>query len=222
VVSVACPTSHSKDPTATYHHDVAVIHEIIDPLIDNNKEIVVVAHSLGGISGCAAIEGRTVEECRAIGKEGGVKSIVFIAAFAIMNKGDNLVVTWKKEVDWIEVDAVRSFHLRATAFPVAFLPSYEHYRHVLTHHLQEGLCHATHKSIPYFYTGLSPEDAEYRFSQTKSQTLASFLEPVTKIPMTYLYTEKDEIVQPELQDRMIEVAGMKKVICQEGYFPMLT
>jgi hypothetical protein len=59
-----CPQRVSLEfnPTATYLNDVATIHAIILPLIDAGREIFIVAHSYGGIPGCAATEGQSVRE----------------------------------------------------------------------------------------------------------------------------------------------------------------
>ncbi|KAI1849199.1 hypothetical protein JX266_005160 [Neoarthrinium moseri] len=95
--SVLCPElptlgadTHGKTPA----DDVALIHEIVLPLFDQGKEIVIIGHSYGGIPACASTQGLGVQERALEGKKGGFKSIVFLAAFAIPKRGMDLLQTF--------------------------------------------------------------------------------------------------------------------------------
>ncbi|KAL6912616.1 hypothetical protein FSST1_010376 [Fusarium sambucinum] len=66
----------------TYRDDVSIIHSAIEPHLAASKEIVVVCHSYGGVPASAVAEGYQVHERRARGLSGGIKHIVYLAAFA--------------------------------------------------------------------------------------------------------------------------------------------
>ncbi|KAI0889654.1 alpha/beta-hydrolase [Annulohypoxylon maeteangense] len=56
------------------------IREYLRPLLDQGRKIVVVAHSAGGIVATGAAVGLTLEDRAARGLQGGIISIVYIAA----------------------------------------------------------------------------------------------------------------------------------------------
>ncbi|KAF8854627.1 hypothetical protein BDZ45DRAFT_747324 [Acephala macrosclerotiorum] len=53
------PTSNPSKPNSTPYEDAAAIHKIMLPLLDEGKEVVIIAHSYGGVSSLVAIEGHT-------------------------------------------------------------------------------------------------------------------------------------------------------------------
>lgn len=74
----------------TYKDDVKRIHEVLLPHLDGGREAVMVCHSYGGIPGTASLEGHTVMERAAKGLKGGVKSILYIAAAVLPQRGMSL------------------------------------------------------------------------------------------------------------------------------------
>lgn len=77
----------------TYRDDVSVIHSAMEPYLEAGREIVIVSHSYGGIPASAAVEGNQVHERRARGLSGGIKHIVYLAAFALPAKNTSLLTT---------------------------------------------------------------------------------------------------------------------------------
>lgn len=75
----------------TYKDDVKRIHDVLLPYLETGREAVLVCHSSGGISGSAATEGQTLDERRARGEKGGIRGIVYMAAFALPEKGTSLL-----------------------------------------------------------------------------------------------------------------------------------
>ncbi|KAJ4175960.1 hypothetical protein NW767_015465 [Fusarium falciforme] len=74
----------------THLDDVQVIHEAITPYLDAGRDIVLVAHSYGGVPAVSSLEGFTIQE-RALKKlNGGIKGIVTVAAFLLPQKGLSL------------------------------------------------------------------------------------------------------------------------------------
>lgn len=108
VVVINLATAGGQNPEATHLDDIAVIHKAIIPLMNDGSEIMLVAHSYGGIPACASVEGQTVAERSARGEKGGITSIFFLCAFALKERGMTCNSTFDKQsVDWMDID-VRS------------------------------------------------------------------------------------------------------------------
>jgi pimeloyl-ACP methyl ester carboxylesterase len=60
--------------------DIQGIREVVEPLVQAGKRVVVVAHSAGGFLGSAAVEGLEVGGKDTKGSGGGVEKMFFIAA----------------------------------------------------------------------------------------------------------------------------------------------
>ncbi|KAK3938156.1 Alpha/beta hydrolase fold-1 [Diplogelasinospora grovesii] len=92
VVAPANASAGYDDSVAgkTHLDDVAVVHAAMKPHLDAGKEIVVVCHSYGGLVGTDSTAGNTLEERKAQGLKGGVRSIIYIAAFALPQSGVSL------------------------------------------------------------------------------------------------------------------------------------
>lgn len=93
VLAPALPTTGSDDGVAgkTYVDDVRRIHADLLPLLDAGHEAVLVCHSQGGVAGSAAAENQTVVDRNTRGLPGGVKAVVYIAAFAFAEKGMSII-----------------------------------------------------------------------------------------------------------------------------------
>ncbi|KAI1456549.1 alpha/beta-hydrolase [Annulohypoxylon moriforme] len=63
------------------------IREYLRPLLDQGRKIVVVAHSAGGIVATGATVGLTLEDRAAQGLQGGIISVVYIAALTDPKQG---------------------------------------------------------------------------------------------------------------------------------------
>ncbi|CAN8100547.1 unnamed protein product [Discula destructiva] len=61
--------------------DVDATQAVIDPLLDEGKDVVVLSHSLGGLIAANAVEGRGVAARSADGLDGGVVQLIYLAAF---------------------------------------------------------------------------------------------------------------------------------------------
>lgn len=71
--------------------------------MNEGKEIILVAHSYGGIPGCASIEGQTVAERSARGEVGGISCVFFIASFALEKRGMSCTDTFASEADYMDI-----------------------------------------------------------------------------------------------------------------------
>lgn len=85
----------------TWAEDKAKVLDAAVPVFKTGREIVLIAHSYGGVPACAATEGESIKERAKRGKLGGFRAIIFLAAFAIPCKGWDLLTTFGgKWPDW--------------------------------------------------------------------------------------------------------------------------
>ncbi|KAI0543781.1 Alpha/beta hydrolase fold-1 [Xylaria curta] len=76
-------TAGSTDPSVGLHDDAAKIRLALTKLVNEGKEVVLVAHSYGGIVASNSVDGLSITQRAAIGLKGGVIMILYLAAFAI-------------------------------------------------------------------------------------------------------------------------------------------
>ena len=91
----------------THFDDVRLIQSAMNPYLDAGKEVVLVCHSYGGIPGTAAAESNTVAERKAKGENGGIISVVYIAAFALPQPGLSLWIgVGGVKPDWWDIQVI--------------------------------------------------------------------------------------------------------------------
>ncbi|EXJ60461.1 hypothetical protein A1O7_04614 [Cladophialophora yegresii CBS 114405] len=73
----------AQTPLKDFWPDVEAIRQVLKPLADGGKDVVVVVHSYGGVIGCEAVQGFVKSEREKEGKKGGVSHIYFCCAFAL-------------------------------------------------------------------------------------------------------------------------------------------
>lgn len=90
--SLALPSVGSENPKSVdVATDVAFIKEkLLLPLLEEEKDVVLLMHSYGGCPGGAAAKGLSKSERRAAGQKGGIIGLVFLAAF-LARDGDSLL-----------------------------------------------------------------------------------------------------------------------------------
>lgn len=81
---VTLPSTGPKSPLTSNKPDITAIHHVLKELSDSGKEIIVVAHSYGGIPTCEAVKGLENEKGHA-----GVAKLVLIAAW-LLQEGQSL------------------------------------------------------------------------------------------------------------------------------------
>lgn len=80
------------------------MRNILEPLVDQGKEVVLLCHSSGGVVGSNSIEGLDVASRKAAGKSGGVVRVVFLAAF-MLPKGQSLLgLLGGNPLPWMKVE----------------------------------------------------------------------------------------------------------------------
>lgn len=97
------PTIGADSHGVTWEADKAKIIETSEPYFAEGREVVLIAHSYGGIPATAATEGQGISDRAEKGLKGGFHSIIFMAAFAIPVKGWDLITTFGGAYpEWLE------------------------------------------------------------------------------------------------------------------------
>lgn len=83
--SLRLPSVGSPNPedVSTTTDAEFIIKNVLQPLVDSGKDVVLVMHSYGSITGTAAAVGLSKADCAAAGLPGGIIGIILIAAFIV-------------------------------------------------------------------------------------------------------------------------------------------
>ena len=100
----AHPSIGAEPPSLTLEDDVASLRRVLTTLADEGKDIVIVAHSYGGVVASTASEGLVKHFRAENGKLGGIVKVVYLAAFAL-DKGQSLLgVLGGVYLPWMKVE----------------------------------------------------------------------------------------------------------------------
>ncbi|KAJ5726193.1 uncharacterized protein N7483_007550 [Penicillium malachiteum] len=107
------PSIGAEPPVKTLSDDAISLREVLIRLADDGRDIVVVAHSYGGIVASCAVDGLSKQDRVREGKVGGIIRVVYLAAFTL-DKGQSLLgmlggnyLPWMKvEGDYVLADGV--------------------------------------------------------------------------------------------------------------------
>lgn len=106
-IYVTLPSVGAEEPLKDFWPDVEAIRATIKRAADAGQEIVVVAHSYGGIPSSQAIEGFDINIRKAAGKPGGVVHVLYLAAFLIP-EGASLDSAVGGDAPWYDVNSERT------------------------------------------------------------------------------------------------------------------
>ncbi|OHE96938.1 hypothetical protein CORC01_07723 [Colletotrichum orchidophilum] len=113
-VTLACVGS--TDANVGLEQDTAAVRTELQKLVDDGREVVVVAHSYGGVPTANAVEGFNYKDRAAQKKTGGVLMVVYMASFAIsagssLSDGAGLPSWWDVKDGFISpLDPIRVFY----------------------------------------------------------------------------------------------------------------
>ncbi|KAH6705189.1 Alpha/Beta hydrolase protein [Leptodontidium sp. MPI-SDFR-AT-0119] len=198
VVVVALVSVGKTHPAATYLDDVAAIHKAILPILDEGKEVVLVAHSWGGVVGVASTDGHTIQERAERGDKGGIKSIFMIASAMIMKKGISLAESnGTNSVEWMDFEG------------------------------PFGVCKQLAKEVFYNDLPASEADHYFSLLRPHAIstmfTPVDFVVNELKIPKAYVICENDKAILVGDQEKMVDaVGGFKKIRFGGGHSPFLS
>lgn len=117
-VLVNLPSAGAHPGHPDFSQDVAAIRKVITELSDEDKEVMVVMHSGGSVSGSEASRDLGKKERQAEGKKGGIVRVVYIGIL-LPKAGKNMFETFQGVVsspdldpDFV-IDKDQSFHVIA-------------------------------------------------------------------------------------------------------------
>lgn len=84
------PRSYKKGtPSPSMYDDAKFVNEVVEKLADEGKDVVLLAHSYGGVPASESLKGVTKKERKQQGKTGGVVRVAYITSI-VPAVGENL------------------------------------------------------------------------------------------------------------------------------------
>ncbi|KAF4926901.1 Methylesterase 1 [Colletotrichum viniferum] len=103
-VAVEYPSVGAEPPTKGLNDDAAAVRSVLQKLADEEKEIVLVVHSYGGLVGANAVEGLGYKQRAKEGKKGGVITFVYLSAFVVPVGKSIKVMLGGQFLPWMKFD----------------------------------------------------------------------------------------------------------------------
>ncbi|KAI0440534.1 Alpha/beta hydrolase fold-1 [Xylaria telfairii] len=175
-------------PPATMYDDAALIAKEIEALADAGREVVLVAHSYGGMPATESTKGLSVQERQKQGKKGGLVRLAY-----------KTVLLTKPGHSAFEV-----LPPPAEGEAPSLIPDEKGWLHMAD----------PERNAAKSFSDLPKEDAIYWQSQFSLHSAASFVNPLTHagykdVPVSYLLCDEDLVIFPEIQRREIEMVEVE-------------
>jgi pimeloyl-ACP methyl ester carboxylesterase len=105
VYGIELETVGRRDKAPGMYDDAAAVASLVSQLADEGKEVVLVAHSYGGIVACEAAKGLAQSLRGKEGNQGGVVRIIFVTA-VVASEGQSLMDVFDTtgRLDFIRVE----------------------------------------------------------------------------------------------------------------------
>lgn len=106
-------------PLTGLDEDIKAVRDVVQPLVEAGKEVVLLTHSAGGVSGSGAVKGLDVKARKEAGLAGGVVRVIFMAAFMVPKGSSLLEMLGGKPAPWMIVEvSSRLARVRSGSFGV--------------------------------------------------------------------------------------------------------
>lgn len=107
-ITASLPSLDSKDPQATScSADTDAVRQLILPFIESDeKDVVVLCHSYGGMPGGGAARGLSKTSRTQRGLKGGVIGLVYVSAFVVAEKATLVQVMGGRHAPYLVPDQV--------------------------------------------------------------------------------------------------------------------
>ncbi|KAG8359409.1 hypothetical protein FVEN_g3088 [Fusarium venenatum] len=184
---------------ATMSDDVDEIVSVVEKLLDEDREVILLAHSYGGVPATQCLEALSQKARQSQGKKGGVSNIIYLAGVALPVGGSVISLLTAPDYLIIEDD-----YMTLTPECAPFIYS---------------------DSPPEEALKLAKELSQHSTAAYKGQlTYAGYKD----VKVHYIICEQDKLVVPEYQFGMVELlkgmtngrVGVHKI--QSGHTPNLT
>ncbi|KAH8900769.1 alpha/beta-hydrolase [Thozetella sp. PMI_491] len=192
-ITPSYPNYSPEDPPKINPDSEYLRNSVLEPLLQEGKDIVLFAHSYGGIYAPASVEGMSKKERQAKGLEGGIIGIILNAAF-VASKGTSAIA--------------------AMGIDPENLPEW------IVHDESTGLVSFEKESAKTrLYHDLPPDEAERLANALPPQPYACFATPTHWDPyqdpnfkgkVGYIFTEADRILPFEVQQIFVQMGNIEK------------
>lgn len=91
-------------PLTGLPEDIAAVRAVVQPLVEAGKEVVLLTHSAGGVSGGGAAEGLGFNTRKQAGLPGGVVRVIYMTAFMVPKGSSLLQMLGGKPAPWMVVE----------------------------------------------------------------------------------------------------------------------
>ncbi|PGH07290.1 hypothetical protein GX51_01834 [Blastomyces parvus] len=186
--------------------DADAVKTVVGGLAELGRDVIVVAHSYGGVPTSEALEGFGKKERHAQGRAGGVVGLLFVAAH-LPTKGKPVI------------EALSDVSPEEAAIPslVKVAPS------------DDPTSLAPEDPIPAFYHDADPAVAKYYASLLRRQSVGPMYSTTTyesfrHIPSAYLLLSNDRAMSFPKQKRIAKDAGIEQLLgpLDSGHSPFLS
>ncbi|CCF40602.1 hypothetical protein CH063_11126 [Colletotrichum higginsianum] len=196
------PSGDTLTPASAPEDDIRLVRKIASDLTEQGKEIIVLAHSYGGTVSTEALSGLGIKDRAVAGKSGGVRLLVYLAAFIAAGEESLEDFAPPGMFPWLrlnEDETVATLAPQASDLFYSDVPKAEHEKWA-------GLWTATPAAC----------------SQYRTKSLA-----YKDIDTAYIHTEQDAVISAEAQRVLVgRVKDLGVEIREEslpsGHFPSLS
>ncbi|KAJ7459983.1 Alpha/Beta hydrolase protein [Mycena galericulata] len=189
VYGLELETVGHRDNAPGLYDDAATIAAQATRLADEGKDVVLVAHSYGGLVACEASKGLAKRVREKEGRKGGVSRIVFVSSVVgLEGQSSKDIFEGQPDLGYMTLDGAY-------------------------------LALDKEKLAPVVCSDLSPDQQLAVANKFSSHSAISFAQPVTyapykDIPVSYIFCENDQLISPAMQNKIIatmesEMGGRK-------------
>ncbi|OKL60043.1 hypothetical protein UA08_04975 [Talaromyces atroroseus] len=180
--------------------DHRALQEVLLPVLDQGKKVVIVAHSYGNLPASTAVIGHSTAERSARGLKGGVEALITVAGYAFPARG-------------------KSFMNDDNDPPIASWIT-----------VSDGILQLKDSSKSIMFNDLTDHEANEAwlllFKQQTWKSMCAFPEYITAdvtVPKTYVICEKDQIIPAPYQDVIVQYGKYDHVVrLPSGHIPFLS
>jgi pimeloyl-ACP methyl ester carboxylesterase len=168
----------AETPLEDFRPDVEAVQQVLKPLADEGKDILLVVHSYGGVIGNEAVKGFAKSDREKEGKTGGVSHIYFCCAFALPEGVSLMDALNNKPLPWFQINDAQDTVTPATPIETFYNDVKE----------------------PQKYVDMLKPHSYRTFASRVTYPGWQY------VPSTYLLCEKDEAIPIQAQKGMVEGA----------------
>ncbi|GAB1199595.1 hypothetical protein APSETT444_008949 [Aspergillus pseudonomiae] len=193
-VGVTLPSVNSSPPHASWDQDAQAVREVIMKSLDSGNDVILVAHSFGGVAMSEAVKGLGKKACEEQGLKGGVVRLIYMCAMALPEGQTHVGQIQPQTPEEEELERQRQ-ELQEKYGGMRFT--------------EDGAMLLDKEVIrDVFYNRCDPKDVDEAVDLLGSFPTGPLTVPVTytayrEIPSTYIVCENDKALPVSYQERMI-------------------